>query len=106
MMARQTFTRRRYPTVTDHGATVRDYSDTPEEADFTGSIQPAAATEDTVNRNGAEVAYTIWASPDADVNHYDLVTLYAATYYVNGEPERWASGVLDHAVIYLSRWVG
>lgn len=102
----QAFTRKRYPTVTDHGAQALDFSDTPAYATFYGSIQPGTGTVDKINRDGAEVVYTIWANPGADVTHRDLVTLGDGTYFVNGEPERWGSGILDHDVIRLSRWKG
>ena len=101
------FTRKRYPTILDHGAQRRDYTATPVAATFYGSIQPGTGTEDIINRDGAEIVKTIWAtSPAVDVKHYDIITLSDGDYYVNGEPERWETGILDHAVIQLSRWVG
>lgn len=100
------FTRKRYPTITDHGSSVRDFTATPAEATVYGSIQPAAGGVDQVNRNGAEVSKTIWARPDADVTHYDIFALSDGNYFVNGEPERWETGILDHVVISLSRWTG
>lgn len=105
MMSRP-FTRKRYPLVTDHGTATVDYSAPGIAAIFYGSLQPGTGTVDMINRNGAEVVYTIFARPDADVNHLDLVTTARGTFYVNGEPESWETGIMDHLVIHLSRWVG
>ena len=102
----QPFTRKRFPTVLDHGNETIDYSATPSEATFTGSIQPGTGTEDTINRNGAEVVKTIWAVPEADVRHDDIITIKGKDYFVNGEPEDWDTGIMDHLVIHLSRWEG
>ena len=106
------FTRKRYPPVIDHGAASRDYTATPTTATFygsiqPGSIQPGSGTTDMVNRDGAEIVKTIFATdPAADVRHFDVITLADGDYFVNGEPERWETGILDHAVIQLSRWTG
>jgi hypothetical protein len=101
------FTRKRYPVVVDHGTTVRDYAASPTTAIFKGSIQPVdAATVDQVNRDGAEIVKTIWAQPGSDVRHFDIITLADGNYFVNGEPEAWEVGILDHVVIHLSRWDG
>lgn len=107
LMRRQTFVRERYPTINDHGNTTTDYTATPTEATFYGSIQPGAGTEDVVNRNGAEIVKTIWCpDPHVDVVDNDRVRLADGVYQVNGEPERWQTGVRDHAVIHLSVWKG
>lgn len=99
-------TRRRYPLVEDHGTAVRDYDADPDEATIYGSVQPGTGTEDPVNRNGHEVVKTIWAQPDSDVQDDDVVVLPDGEFFVNGVPERWDTGVLDHVVVHLSRWKG
>lgn len=107
-MRNQAFVAKRYPLVNDHGNTVPDYTQEPAfTTSLRGSIQPGSGTTDVINRDGAEIVYTIWC-PNArvDVTHYDLVDLPDGTYFVNGEPERWQTGVLDHATIRLSRWAG
>lgn len=106
MMSRTTLVRKRFPRVLDHGTMVVDTTATPTTATFTGSVQPGAGQTDFVNRDGAEVVYTIFALPGADVEHYDLVTLNGNDYQVSREPERWGTGIMDHTVIYLSRWSG
>ncbi|QUE26049.1 head-to-tail stopper [Microbacterium phage SanaSana] len=99
-------TRKRYPLVSDHGSEVRDWAADPDEATFYGSVQPGTGTEDVVNRNGREIVKTVWAQPDSDVHDDDVVALPEGDFLVNGEPERWDTGVLDHMVIHLSRWEG
>ena len=105
-MMTQEFTRKRYPKVSDHGNLVVDRKGVPATAVFYGSIQPGTGMTDLVNRDGAEIAYTILARPDSDVKHNDILTLAGQDYFVNGEPERWETGILDHTVIRLSRWSG
>lgn len=105
MMSRQSFTRKRYPLISDHGTMTPDYSATPTTATFRGSIQPGSGTKDLVNRNGAEIVKTIFTAA-TDANHLDLIELADGTYWVNGEPQRWETGILDHVVVSLSRWVG
>lgn len=104
--ADQPFIRKRFPTVLDHGNETIDYTATPSTATYTGSIQPGSGTEETINRNGAEVVKTIWAEPGIDVRHDDIIEVKGKDYFVNGEPEEWETGILDHTVIRLSRWEG
>lgn len=105
-MSSQSFTRQRFPLVTDHGTATTDYTASPDTATFYGSAQPGVGSTDVINRNGAEVVKTIYAQPAADVAHLDHVIVDGETYWVNGEPERWNVGILDHLVISLSRWAG
>lgn len=105
-MMRFPFTRLRYPRVVDHGTSVVDYSAVPASAVIYGSMQPGTGEVEQLNRDGAEVVYTIFARPGSDVMHDDLFDLPDGKYFVNGEPERWGTGVLDHVVVRLSRWRG
>lgn len=100
------YVRLRYPEVSDHGSLSTDLTAEPDRKTFYGSAQPGTGSTDVINRNGAEVVKTIWASPAADVEHRDMVEIQGKMYWVNGEPERWDVGVLDHVVIRLSRWDG
>ncbi|AYN56896.1 head-to-tail stopper [Microbacterium phage Armstrong] len=106
MMSNQAFTRKRLPMIEDHGAMVPDPNGVPTTATFYGSIQPGTGATDPINRNGAEVVKTIWSAPGADVHHLDRITLPDGEFFVNGEPEQWRTGILDHDVIRLSTWVG
>lgn len=107
----QPFVRERYPMVNDHGTDVVDLEATPTKATFYGSIQPAPAangggTVDLINRNGAEILLAIYAQPGSDVTHYDKVTVRGTDYMVNGEPNIWDTGIMDHVEVLLSKWVG
>ncbi|AXH47303.1 head-to-tail stopper [Microbacterium phage Eden] len=106
MMTSQAFQRKRLPMIEDHGALVPDPNGVPTVATFYGSIQPGTGATDPINRNGAEVVKTIWSPPGADVQHDDRITMDGDEYFVNGEPELWRTGVLDHDVIRLSLWRG
>ncbi|QDP45245.1 head-to-tail stopper [Microbacterium phage Sharkboy] len=98
--------RKRFPLVSDHGNQVRDWAATPATATVYGDAQPGSGTEDVVNRNGYEIVKTVWAQPGSDVRDDDVLVLPDGEFRVNGAPEVWASGVLDHVVIHLSRWEG
>lgn len=100
------FVRKRYPLENDHGNQSVNFLGTPSSATFYGSIQPGTGTTDTMNRDGAEIVKTIWANPGSDVTHQDIITLAGKDYFVNGEPDTWDVGILDHIVIRLSRWLG
>lgn len=106
MMSTQAYTRKRYPSVVDHGTTVTDYTASPTLALYHGSIQPGEGGADLVNREGAEVVYTIFGQPDDDVHHRDVVNFSGSDYLVDGEPQHWGTGILDHQLIRLVRWAG
>ncbi|QDH92388.1 head-to-tail stopper [Microbacterium phage Celaena] len=99
-------TRKRFPMVSDHGNEERDFSATPATATIYGDAQPGTGTEDVINRNGYEVVKTVWAQPGSDVQDDDVLVLPDGEFRVNGAPEVWNSGILDHMVIRLSVWVG
>lgn len=105
VLTSQAFELRRYPTVTDHGVPVIDASASPATSTLRGLIQPGTGTTDTIHRNGAEVVKTIWCPPGSDVQHDDRIAIDGLEYFVNGAPEEWRTGVLDHDVIRLSRWI-
>ena len=106
LMARQTYTRKRYPRITDHGAHVVDYAGTAATAVYRGSIQPGTGDTDLTNRDGAEIVYSIYAPLSDDGKHDDVIVLDDGDYQVSGSPERWETGVLNHQVIRLARWNG
>lgn len=105
-MRKQTVQVKRYPRVQDHGNESIDYDADPAVSSLKGSVQPGTGQVDLTHRDGAEIAYTILAPLQYDVQHDDLIVYDGDTYFVNGEPERWKTGVLDHQVIRLSRWTG
>lgn len=105
MMSRTALVRKRFPRVLDHGTMVVDTTATPATETVYGSLQPGTGETDQVNRDGAETAYMFFAKL-ADVRHFDIFALSDGDYYVNGDPERWETGILDHMVVRLSRWSG
>lgn len=99
-------TRKRFPMVNDHGNLSRDWEGVPATVTVYGDAQPGTGTEDTINRNGYEIVKTVWAQPNSDVQDDDVLVLPDGEFFVNGAPEAWYSGVLDHMVIHLSVWKG
>ena len=107
LMATQTFHRLEAPMVSDHGKLVPDHSQPlTVTGTFIGSVQPGTGTTDSINRNGAEVVMTIWTDLTAPLKDHDLVDYNGDIYFVNGAPERWETGILDHQVVHLSFWEG
>ncbi|UGL61821.1 head-to-tail stopper [Microbacterium phage Franklin22] len=106
MMTSQSFQLRRYPTIMDHGTEVIDPNGTPTVSTLYGSVQPGTGATDPINRDGAEIVKTIWSPPGSDVRHKDRVSFEGREFFVNGEPETWRTGILDHDVIRLSFWTG
>jgi hypothetical protein len=109
--ARQSWTRERYPVVTDsHGNEDRpDFEADPAELVITGcSIQPGAPAEVLGDREAVRIAWTIYQPSGADVLATDFGRFDGVLYRVSGEPQRWtsASGALDHDVVLLEVWDG
>lgn len=103
---RRPYQRLRFPMIEDHGTEVVDVAGTPISEIVRGSLQPGTGAVDTVSRDGAEIAYTLLATPESDVHHDDQFLIFDERFYVNGEPERWDVGFMDHLVVRLSRWAG
>lgn len=107
LMTTQTFSRLEAPMVSDHGKLVPDPSQPlVTTGSFVGSIQPGTGATDPINRNGAEVVMTIWTDLTAALKDRDFVGYNGDLYFVNGAPERWETGILDHQVVHLSFWEG
>lgn len=70
------------------------------------SVQPGATTEDLINRDGVLIQWTVFAPSGTDIEATDRVKYLGATYEIDGEPDRWATGVLDHVRFFLKRWEG
>lgn len=100
------YERKRYPMATDHGTLRPNYAGAPVSVVGRGSAQPGTGAVDVINRNGSEIVYSLFVPPSADILDQDLIVLYGRTYRVNGEPERWDVGFLNHQVVRLSAWVG
>lgn len=105
--ATQTVTRLRPAYVDDgHGNMVPDWG-APDELPITWcSVQPGVSQEDRVNRDASLIAFTVWASGDVDVTATDRVEYNGTIFEVDGEPERWQVGFLNHTKFFLKWWVG
>lgn len=98
------FTRKRYPSALDHGTLRTNYSGTPTTVAGRGSFQPGVGPTDQVNRDGAAIVYTAYIPPSVDIQHRDLIDVFGKTFEVDGEPERWSVGFLNHQVVRLIHW--
>lgn len=70
------------------------------------SVQPGVTAEDAQHRDAALIAFTVWAPAGIDVESTDRVSLSGTPFEIDGEPERWETGILDHTKLYLKRWEG
>lgn len=105
--ATQTLIRRRAPLVDDgHGNESPDWGHAADVPLPGWSIQPGTTAVDRVNRDGAKVAWTAFGPADADVLATDRFLVDGDEYVTDGAPQRWATGILDHTVLYLVRWTG
>lgn len=90
----------------DRGNQVDDWS-TPTTVAIPGcSVQPGVTSEDRLNRDTTLIAYTVIAPAGIDVLSTDRIVYSGQTYEIDGEPERWETGILDHTTLYLKRWEG
>jgi hypothetical protein len=102
-LRRETVTRERPDFSRDsYGNTVADWSN-PGLLPIAGCLfAPGAGQEVLTNRDGVQLAGTVYAPPAADVTASDAVTVRGVRYAVVGEPQQWAAGT----VINLEKWVG
>lgn len=107
--ARETITRLRYPTRSDHGVQVPDYRAVPDELPISRCwLEPALSQEANDGRLAVSTGWTIAAPKDADVQSTDHVRYEGVEYEVVGEPQRVKSptGALDAVRIIVQRWEG
>lgn len=103
-----TLTILRYPTTTDHGATVPNLAGVPTTTTVRGcDAQPVTSQELSERRESSRVAWQVWAPAGTDVLATDHAKLNGAAtiYRVVGEPQRWA-GELGSVVVQLEVWRG
>ncbi|AJT42417.1 hypothetical protein [Psychromicrobium lacuslunae] len=106
-LMRQSFTRLRAPLVDDgHDNETQDWSKAQALEISNCLITPGATDEVIANRNGVLIQFTVHAPAGADVQALDRAIYQGVEYEIDGEPERWDTGVLDHTVIYLKKWRG
>lgn len=102
-VARETITRERPAFVRDsYGNTVADWSN-PTTLPIGGCLfAPGAGQEVLTNRDGVQLAGTVYAPAATDVTATDAVTVRGTRYQVVGEPQQWPGGT----VINLETWNG
>lgn len=102
-----TIVRYRYPLITDHGTQAYDYTQTPDTLAIPGtSVQPQNGVADLVNRDGASEPFTVYASPDADIQKDDILGIRGKNYRVTGVPLDWEGLSLSHMQLSVVRWYG
>ncbi|UGS26326.1 hypothetical protein K8F61_17120 [Microbacterium resistens] len=109
VVARHSITIVRAPLVEDgRGNEARDWEHAAESASAGWAIDVGASGEDTVNRDGSSVAYTLRGPFAADVQATDRVRLFGDLYDVDGGVLRQPgpSPVTSHTIIRLIRWEG
>lgn len=108
--ARQTVKRVRAGTVTDHGATVEDWSN-PVVTDIKNCVvDTTSGTRDTSNRDGSLVGLVVLVPPNTDVRPTDRFRVlgYDFDFMLTQPPRREPSptGRLAHIQLDLQKWVG
>lgn len=104
-----TITRLRYPTRTDHGTTITDYTATPATFDIDGCwAEPSPSTEVADHRFALSTGWIIAAPPGIDLTAADHVRHQGIEYEIDGEPLPVPSptGALDYTRIVLKKWEG
>jgi hypothetical protein len=105
----RSLTRLRYPTTTDGGTTVPNYSGSPASLTIAGWwIEPTTSIENKDARLAVQTGYTAVGPIDADILSTDHVSVYGVEYEVDGDVMRVPSptGRLDSCRLSLIRWEG
>jgi hypothetical protein len=111
-VANQTLTRQRAPLgdpdPARYNARERDWSD-PDQLDISQcSVQPQPLPEapEGSGRDAVPARWFVVAPPAADVEAADRIMWAGRTYDVDGEPQRWTTGILDHVEFFMQRTEG
>lgn len=94
-----------YPTVTERGKQVPDYTATPTAAPITGvDVQPGSSTELPPGPvTGTAVRWTVFMRGAPALSDKSIVRYLGRVYQVDGEPDTWA-GSLAYRVARLVDW--
>lgn len=109
VVARHTLTVRRAPLVDDgRGNMTRDWSASADHASAGWAVDAGDTTEDTVNRDGASVAYTCRGPWGADIAAGDRVVLFGELFEITGGvlQQPGPSPVTSHVIVKLTNWTG
>lgn len=106
--ANETITRRRYPTVRDHGADVVDRSASPDELPIEGCwLEPFEGVEDNNGRQTNAYGWRVAAPYEADVLSSDFIVYQGVEYEVSTAVQRVPSPTrrLRQSLFSIRRWV-
>lgn len=99
-----------FPTVSDRGRQVPDYSATPTSVTITGvDAQPGASTElIALQREGVEIRYSVYVPlgvipSGVLLSARSIVRLRGEMCQVNGQPQQW-TGALGFLLLALTEW--
>lgn len=100
-----------YPTVSDHGNDIVDYTADPTVVTVPGcDAQPGSPQEQSLPRADLDrVSWTVWCPTGTGLADDALVRVNGGPLCRSiGLPQVWGSGAgaLDHVIVYLERWVG
>jgi hypothetical protein len=85
-----------------------DYTRTTDEPIAGWAADAGNTVEDTTNRDGASVEWTLRGPFEADVQRHDHIELFGHDYEIDGEVLRQPgpTGATSHTILRLVRWVG
>jgi hypothetical protein len=111
-IATQTVTRRRATlgaaNPARYNAQEWDWS-SPDDLDIAAcSVQPVVVAEvpEGEARDPVASRWQVFAPPAADVRATNRIVFDGDVYEVDGEPQRWTTGVLDHVEFFMAKVVG
>lgn len=97
-----------YPTISDHGADVIDYSQTPVRDEIKHcSWQPGSGAELDDRREATMRNGTLYLPPHVAIDGASIVEIEGRDYSVIGDPADWSNMPLHpHIVAVVQRWEG
>lgn len=93
-----------YPTVTERGRTVPDYTATPTAVSISGvDVQPGSSAElqDADRREGVQIRWTVYIKGNPSLTGH--MRYLGRVFKVEGEPLTWG-GPMAHRVVSLVDW--
>lgn len=109
-IATQVITILRPQMIVDHGTSVPDWTLPPAETvNVPGcSVQPATGSDNRTNRDAIESVWDVWVPLGTVVGVFDRVIVdgYSSFLIIDGQPEYWGVGRLEHQVLHLVSWKG
>lgn len=109
IVAKQTITIQRAPVIDDgRGNLTPDWSSVTETPSPGWAVDAGDTSEDTTNRDGASVSYTLRGPWNVDVRGSDRVVMFGDVYEVFGDVLRQPgpTQLTSHVIVRLTRWEG